>query len=540
MTTAWRMGGAMLLALQLMLLPSAAAAQVSPGAVFVVLPFENPGADSRLDWLREGVALLIADVLDAGDLQVVPRDERVLAYDRLQLPDAATLSRASTIKVGQTVGATAVIVGRVELKGDDLLVAARVVQLDTGRLRPETLVRGPLQDLFGTVARVAAALSETSAPPSGWQPPPALGPFELYAKGLSAESASSKRQLLEQALKAAPGYDAARMALWELHTEQGEHQRAFDAVSGIKLSGPLGREGRFASAMSLLRLKRDDEAFGVLRTMQSDAPLAAVANAVGVIQLRRGSTAQTGRATYYFNQATELDPTDGDYFFNLGYAYWLEKDANGAAYWLREAVRRDPADGDAHFVLSAALQQTGAKTEAARERELANRLSSRYAAWQTRAASGGELIPRGLERLHERLDRPAARMDMVVASAGQRDQTALAVFHLDAARRAFEREADREATQELRRALYLSPYLADAHLLQARILLRGGRAEDAVQALKIAIWSEETAAAQVALGEAYLEMENLPLARAAADRALTLEPKSAAAAALKARIPPPR
>ena len=97
MTTAWRKGGAMLLALQLMLLPSAAAAQVSPGAVFVVLPFENPGADSRLDWLREGVALLIADVLDAGDLQVVPRDERVLAYDRLQLPVAASLSRASTI-----------------------------------------------------------------------------------------------------------------------------------------------------------------------------------------------------------------------------------------------------------------------------------------------------------------------------------------------------------------------------------------------------------------------------------------------------------
>ena len=188
---------------------------------------------------------------------------------------------------------------------------------------------------------------------------------------------------------------------------------------------------------------------------------------------------------------------------------------------------------------SAALQQTGAKTEAARERELANRLSSRYAAWQTRAASGGELIPRGLERLHERLDRPAARMDMVVASAGQRDQTALAVFHLDAARRAFEREADREATQELRRALYLSPYLADAHLLQARILLRGGRAEDAVQALKIAIWSEETAAAQVALGEAYLEMENLPLARAAADRALALEPKSARSRRAEGQDPSP-
>ena len=92
----------------------------------------------------------------------------------------------------------------------------------------------------------------------------------------------------------------------------------------------------------------------------------------------------------------------------------------------------------------------------------------------------------------------------------------------------------------MRRAIYLSPYLAEAHLLVGRIHLRGGRPEDAVQALKVAIWSEETAAAHVALGEAYLALEDIPAARAAADRALALDPRSAAAAALKARLPAPR
>ena len=129
---------------------------------------------------------------------------------------------------------------------------------------------------------------------------------------------------------------------------------------------------------------------------------------------------------------------NADYFFNLGYAYWSEKDAGRRVYWLREAVRRDPTDGEAHFVLSAALQQTGAVAEAARERELARSLSSRYAQWESRAAGGGELIPRGLERLHERLDEPAARVDTIITSSGQRDQAALATFHLDAGRRAFE------------------------------------------------------------------------------------------------------
>ena len=115
-------------------------------------------------------------------------------------------------------------------------------------------------------------------------------------------------------------------------------------------------------------------------------------------------------------------------------------------------------------------------------------------------------MPRGLERLHEELTAARARVDTIITSAGQRDQENLAAFHLDAGRRAFEREADREAEQELRRALYLSPYLAEAHLLLGRLYLRGGRAGDAVQALKIALWSEETVAAHVGLAEALLQV----------------------------------
>jgi tetratricopeptide (TPR) repeat protein len=512
----------------------------APASAVIVLPFENPRADPRLNWVREGVAVLVADVLDAAGLEVVGRDERESAFERLQLPMMAPLSRASAIKVGQAVGAATVVVGRVELAADELSVSARLVHLEPGRLSPEVTERGPLADLFALASRVAVALATPGRPLPRWQVPPSLTAFERFIKGLIADTPGAQRGFFEQALKSAPAYDEVRLALWQLHTGQGEHQRAFDRVATVATDSPVSREARFAAAMSLLSLKREDEAFSALRALQDEAPLAAVANALGVVQLRRGSTEQTGRATFYFNQATEIDPADADYFFNLGYAYWLDKDARAAAYWLREAVRRDPADGDAHFVLGAALQQAGAATEAARERELARRLSSSYAAWEARAAAGGDLVPKGLERLRERLDRPSARVDTFVSSSGQRDQAGLAAFHLEAGRRAFERESDREAAQELRRALYLSPYLAEAHLLLGRIHLRGGRPEDAVQALKIAIWSEETAAAHVALGEAYLELEDLQAARASVERALALDPRSADAAALKARLPAPR
>jgi tetratricopeptide (TPR) repeat protein len=264
-----------------------------------------------------------------------------------------------------------------------------------------------------------------------------------------------------------------------------------------------------------------------------------VANALGVVQLRRGGTVQTGSATYYFNQATELDPADGDYFFNLGYAYWSEKDPNAAVYWLREAVRRNPADGDAHFVLAAALQQTGAGAEAARERELARRLSSRYAQWEARVAAGTDAVPRGLERLHERLDVPSARVDTALASSGQRDQAALAVFHVEAARRAVDREQDAEAEKELRRALYLSPYLAEAHILLGQLYLRSGKPDEAVQSLKIAVWSDPTARAYAVLGEAHLAAGDLAGARAELDRATKLDPRAPDVQRLRDRLPPP-
>ena len=100
---------------------------------------------------------------------------------------------------------------------------------------------------------------------------------------------------------------------------------------------------RFSVALSLIQLKRLDDAFATLRTLADRAPSATLMNNIGVIQLRRPVTPETGRATYYFNQAVKLDEDDPDYYFNLGYAYWAEKDA--AVRDLLAARGRPPQSG---------------------------------------------------------------------------------------------------------------------------------------------------------------------------------------------------
>ena len=105
----------------------------------------------------------------------------------------------------------------------------------------------------------------------------------------------------------------------------------------------------------------------------------------------------------YFRDATQADNTDSDLFFNLGYAYWLQKDLTNAINWLRETVRRNPADDAAHYVLGVALQASGSPTEAASEKELAKRLSSDYAEWDAKQAGRND-VPRGLERIKTDVD----------------------------------------------------------------------------------------------------------------------------------------
>ena len=99
-----------------------------------------------------------------------------------------------------------------------------------------------------------------------------------------------------------------------------------------------------------------------------------------------------------------------------------------------------------------------------------------------------------------------------------------------------EAEQDRAAAAELRRAVFLSPYEAEAQLLLGRIDLRGGRPQDAVAALKISIWSRDTAPARIALADAYLRLKDTASAKEHAQKAIALDPQSAEAAALLKRI----
>lgn len=522
------------------LVTAASAAAQEAGSRILVMPFDNPSREPRLHWIAEAASLLIADELNARGVAAIRRAERVNAFEQLHLPAAATLSRATVVKVGQLVGASEVISGTVRLQGEELTLEAHSVRIDLGRTQPAVTERGRLDEVVVLFERLSAKLA-SGAPVRGERSPqPPIEAFELYVKGLMAESAATRATFLEEAIEAHPGYDRAYLALWAVRHDQADHSAALAAARAVPAASPLAPRARFLAGVSLLELKQFDQAFEAFeRSSQGASPVfsAAAMNNMGIVQLRRAAPSPKGVATYFLTKAADADAGDADVLFNLGYAYTLERNYTAATYWLREALRRDPTDAEAHYVLAAALQGVGSVVEATREKELVKQLSSRFGELERRAAEEKLPVPKGLERVREDPElRAGLRPEQTIVNTAQREQQNIAAFHLDRGRRLFEREEDGAALAELRRAVYLSPYESEAHLLIGRIHLRGGRPAEAVDALKISIWNRDTAAARIALAEAYLRQQNTTAARGELEKALTLEPGSAEAKRILATI----
>jgi len=511
-----------------------------PMARVVVMPFgvrtdaSGPDAGLAARWLGEAASMLLADELTARGYRALPREDRVAVFDRLQLPMSSDLTRATMIRVATLIGASEVVFGDVHF-GTELTVRARTIRLDTGELMTDVTERAALSDMFPLFGRVAVQVGRRTGRPAGPVTTPVvpmpLPAFENYIKGLMAATPANQQRLLESAMTQAPRDGRVLTALWSVYADQGLHDKALAAASAVPVDSAQYRLARFHVSLSLIELKRLDGAIKELSGLHAQQRSAAVSNALGVAELRRSTPTAAATAARMFERAAAEAAAETDFLFNLGYAKALAGDAAGALIWLRETVRHHAADGDAHLVMSVLLAASGRAAEAHRELDLARLLGTSLETVPTTLTR----IPPALERVPTRLDESVLRAPALLAPA-QRDQRETALFHLARGRTLAGEERDREAIAELQRAVYLAPYEDEPHLLLGRLYQKFGRVAEAIDELKVALWSRETAAARLALGEAYFAAGELVAARREFERALVLSPNSADARAWLKKI----
>lgn len=524
-----------------------AVAQSVPSGRVLVMPFsvdvqsDAPGGAGTSLWLGEAAAILIEEGLANMGVASFSREDRADAFDRLQLPMSSVLTRATMIRVGELIGASDIVFGEVRV-GAQLGVRARIVRLPAGLEQAPVLDQAPVADIFALFKRVATNVETVTGavrrPPGGAALAPLqLEAFENYVKGLVAATPAAQQRFLETASRLAPMDPRILLALWNVYTSQELHDRALAMANAVPADSAAGVKARFAVTQSLIALKRLDGAYQELTALYTKSPSAAVSNSLGIVQLRRGVSAAGGTgaatpATTFFARAVSEEPDNTTYLFNLGYAHALAQHSPEALSWLRETVRFDAADGDAHLVMSAVLAGGARTTEAQREFDLARSLGT---SMETTATMVSSKIPTGLERMTVGLSTSGVSR-VTVASPAQRDQQETAAYHLSRGRGLAAERKDREAIEEFRRAIYPSPYENEPHLLLGQAYYRAGRLTQAIDEFKVAIWSRDTAAAQVALGIALLDSGDRDGAKKAADRALVLAPTSVDARDLLKRI----
>ena len=140
------------------------------------------------------------------------------------------------------------------MSGDDVVVRARAIVLESAKVEADVNERGPLPELFATFERVArrvAPASDADACRGRTHPSAGCRVRELH-QGAARGNAGTAVNYLDAALKADPAFDRARIALWEVYDEQGEHARALAAVNGVKPDSPLAQAG----AVSAGRFRR--------------------------------------------------------------------------------------------------------------------------------------------------------------------------------------------------------------------------------------------------------------------------------------------
>jgi tetratricopeptide (TPR) repeat protein len=503
-------------------LPSSPAPAATPdapafrGEGVVVAPPENETPAAEPNWIGEMVSELLPRSLALLGVTTVDRDDRLRAQAALDLP-LVPLTRATSIRVAEALGAARLVFGSYSVKDGTLTLTLRAMDLQRARTSDPVVARAPVRhagDLVHGMAWDLAAVLGAAPVVSrdqfaGRRPQATYEALEAFGTALTSRKPALQARYLRRALAASPQFHEGRLALGRVQLDGSEFSAAQSTLARVPASAAVARDARFLQGIAQLEIGRYVEAAAVYADLAAEKPTAAVLNNQGLAALRDAHRTQP--ASGLLRRALDYAPDSFDVAFNLGWALLLEGDPGAAEFFLRGLVRRDPLEGHARVVLTWALRKAGRSEDAEKEWKGVLAIAPNYAPLDT--PDFGRRFERILPSEHLRPEDRSERTNAeVAASLIGRAERRLAGGDADGALR------------ELGRAAYLDPYAQRVHLLLARAYRAKGDRERAESELRMTLWSQEDPRVRAELAALLKEMGRAGEAKKEAEKVLKMDP----------------
>jgi tetratricopeptide (TPR) repeat protein len=498
------------------------------GQILLVLPFDNRTGQPNLEWVREAAAELLSSRFVSAGFSPMTREERLYALDHLGLPEGFQPSRASSLKLAQTLDADSIVVGSYVMDGNSLVAEARVVDVARLRMSQPVEARGDLHDLISLFDSLAWKLTRVLDP--GFNVAEEtfvaagkgirLDAFEQYIRGITEPDHDERLRHLKQAVLLSPDFGPAWMALGREDYAGQQYDEAATAFAKVSRNDPNALESGFYRGLSLLFSGNYPQAEAAFSGVAQVLPLAEVLNNEGVAISR-----QNHDGSALFVAAETTDPNAADYHFNLAVSLKRRGSNKEALAELAQCLRLRPNDAEAAEILrewngTAAPAASGGEDQA--------------------AAPDAKADP--LERIVRTFDAAAFRQ-----AAGMIDQIEAArlaaltphdraVKLTEHARDFLSRGLLLEAERLYQSAVEADRSVVEAHAGLAEVRERSGDAASARAEAKAALELKPLAEAYLVLGRLDLAVNHLDEAGKEAAEALQLDPGSGAARDLSQKV----
>ena len=196
----------------------------------LVVPFENAQKEPRIGWLSEAAAVLLADELNARGVACHPPARAragvraiASAADRLAQPGHGHQGRSARRRVR---GRGRLLPGRersVDDRGAQHPHRRRASPAGRGRAGAD---RGSVRSLSARGRQAVVWRGAASREAAAGLAADTRGVRKLHQGSDRRNGGATQATFLEPALKEHPGFDRARLALWDVRDEQGDHSAA--------------------------------------------------------------------------------------------------------------------------------------------------------------------------------------------------------------------------------------------------------------------------------------------------------------------------